>query len=155
MSIRKGANTVNYALSSLGLGCLLGLHRQLNAMPELIISTWKTYTISRKRAYIFSTWMQTTFTDGQGSRSTNTWIFMEGCRQLYPRRNRWTCQKRQEGIYVEYPKGLHENHNELPFLAERMKIQREKRLVPNLEDKKGYVVHIKPWPKIKKGTPGY
>ena len=47
------------------------------------------------------------------------------------------------GIYVEYPKGLQENRNELPFLAERMKIGREEKLVPNLKDKKRYVVHIK------------
>ena len=46
-------------------------------------------------------------------------------------------------VDVEYPKELHENHNELPFLAERMKIGREEKLVPNLKDKKGYVVHIK------------
>ena len=44
---------------------------------------------------------------------------------------------------VEYPKELHENHNELPVLAERMKIGREDKLVPNLKDKKGYVVDIK------------
>ena len=34
-------------------------------------------------------------------------------------------------VDVEYPKGLHENHNELPFLAERMKIGKEEKLVPN------------------------
>ena len=44
---------------------------------------------------------------------------------------------------MEYPKGVHENHNELPFLTERMKIGREEKLVPNLKDKKRYVVHIK------------
>ena len=44
---------------------------------------------------------------------------------------------------MEYPKELHENHNELSFLVERMKIGREEKLVPNLKDKKGYVVHIK------------
>ena len=44
---------------------------------------------------------------------------------------------------VEYPKGLHQNHNELPFLTERMKIGRAEKLVTNLKDKKGYVVHIK------------
>ena len=44
---------------------------------------------------------------------------------------------------MEYPKELHENHNELPFLAERMKIGKVEKLVPNLNDKKGYVVHIK------------
>ena len=46
-------------------------------------------------------------------------------------------------VDMEYPKGLHENHNELPFLAERMKIGREEQLVPNLKDKMEYVVHIK------------
>ena len=44
---------------------------------------------------------------------------------------------------MKYPKGLHENHNELPFLVEKMKIGREEKLVPNLKRKKGYVVHIK------------
>ena len=46
-------------------------------------------------------------------------------------------------VDVKYPKELHENHNELPFLTERMKIGRVEKLVPNLKDKKGYVVHIK------------
>ena len=46
-------------------------------------------------------------------------------------------------VNVDYPKELHENHNELPFLTERMTIGRMKKLVPNLKDKKGYVVHIK------------
>ena len=46
-------------------------------------------------------------------------------------------------IDVEYLKELHENHNELPFLAEKMKIGREEKLVPNLRDEKGYVIHIK------------
>ena len=39
---------------------------------------------------------------------------------------------------VEYPKELHENLNELPFLAERMKIGRKEKLVSlPLGDKKG------------------
>ena len=43
---------------------------------------------------------------------------------------------------MEYPKESHENHNELPFLAERIKIGREEKLVPNLKDKKRYVVYL-------------
>ena len=46
-------------------------------------------------------------------------------------------------VNVEYPKELHKNHNKLPFLTEKMKISRVEKLVPNLKDKKGYVVHIK------------
>ena len=44
---------------------------------------------------------------------------------------------------MEYPKELHENHNELPFLLEKMKIGREEKLVPNLRSKKRYSVQIK------------
>ena len=47
------------------------------------------------------------------------------------------------GIDVEYPKELHEYHNELPFLVEKIKIVKEETLLPNLKDKKGYLVHIK------------
>ena len=46
-------------------------------------------------------------------------------------------------VDIEHPKELHENHNELPFSVEKMKIGREEKLVPNLKDKKGYVVHKK------------
>ena len=44
---------------------------------------------------------------------------------------------------MEHPKEQHENHNELPLLAKRMKIGREEKLVPNLKNKKGYMVHIR------------
>ena len=46
-------------------------------------------------------------------------------------------------VDVGYPKELHESHNELPFLPERMKIGKVEKLVPNLNKKKKYVVHIK------------
>ena len=39
-------------------------------------------------------------------------------------------------VDVEYPKNMHKNHNELPFLAERMKIGKVKKVVPNLKDNK-------------------
>ena len=43
----------------------------------------------------------------------------------------------------EYLKNLHDLHSDLPFLPERMKIDKCKKLVCNLYDKKGYVVHIR------------
>ena len=46
-------------------------------------------------------------------------------------------------VDVKYPKELHENHNELPFLAEKMKIKKVEKLVSNRKCKKRYVVHIK------------
>ena len=44
---------------------------------------------------------------------------------------------------IEYPKNLHDLHSDVPFLPERMKIDKCKKLVCNLYDKKIYVVHIR------------
>ena len=46
-------------------------------------------------------------------------------------------------VDVEYPKNLHDLHSDLPFLSERMKIDKCSKLVCNLHDKKRYVVHIR------------
>ena len=45
-------------------------------------------------------------------------------------------------VDVSYPKELHNSHNDLPFMCERMEINGVEKLVPNLRDKKGYVIHI-------------
>ena len=44
-------------------------------------------------------------------------------------------------VDVKYPKELRENHNELPFLIQKMKIKKVEKLMPNLKLKKRYVVH--------------
>ena len=46
-------------------------------------------------------------------------------------------------VDVQYLKKLHELHNDLPFLPERMKIGRVEKLVANLRDKTEYVIHIR------------
>ena len=45
-------------------------------------------------------------------------------------------------VDVSYPKELHNQHNDLPFMCERMEINGVEKLVPNLRDKKSYVIHI-------------
>ena len=45
-------------------------------------------------------------------------------------------------VDVSYPKELHNPHNDLPFMFERMEINGVEKLVPNLRDKKSYVIHI-------------
>ena len=45
-------------------------------------------------------------------------------------------------VDVSYPKDLHNSHNDLPFIRERMEINGVEKLVPNLRDKKNYVIHI-------------
>ena len=46
-------------------------------------------------------------------------------------------------VDVRYPKELHDSHNDLPFMCERMKISGVEKLIPNLYDKKRYVIHIR------------
>ena len=43
----------------------------------------------------------------------------------------------------KYPRKLHDLHSDLPFLHKRMKIDKCKKLVCNLRNKKKYVVHIR------------
>ena len=46
-------------------------------------------------------------------------------------------------IDVKYPKELHDFHNDLPFMCEKLKINGVEKLVPNLYDKKKYVIHVR------------
>ena len=46
-------------------------------------------------------------------------------------------------VNVQYLEKLHELHNDLPFLPERIKIEKVKKLVANLHDKTEYVKHIR------------
>ena len=46
-------------------------------------------------------------------------------------------------VDVQYLEKLHELHNDLPFLPERMKIEKVEKLVTNLHDKTEYVIHIR------------
>ena len=61
-------------------------------------------------------------------------------------------------VDVKYPKNLYDLHNDLPFLPERMKIDKCNKLVCNLYDKKpccSYKIiktRIKSWANIKKSS---
>ena len=46
-------------------------------------------------------------------------------------------------VDIKYRKELHDLHSDLPFLSERMKINKCSKLVCNLYNKKNYVVHIR------------
>ena len=45
-------------------------------------------------------------------------------------------------VDISYPKELHNSHNDLPFMCERMEINGVEKLVPNLRDKKNYIIYI-------------
>ena len=46
-------------------------------------------------------------------------------------------------VDVECPKNLFNIHSDLPFLPERKKIEKCKKLVCNIHDRESYVVHIR------------
>ena len=46
-------------------------------------------------------------------------------------------------VNVEYPKNLHDLHSDLPFLPERIKINKCSKLACNLYYKNNYIVHIR------------
>ena len=46
-------------------------------------------------------------------------------------------------VNVQYTEKLLELHNDLPFLKEKMKIEKFKKLVANFHDKSEYVIYIK------------
>ena len=45
-------------------------------------------------------------------------------------------------VDVSYPKEFYNPHNDLPLMCERMEINGVEKLVPNLRDKKNYIIHI-------------
>ena len=44
-------------------------------------------------------------------------------------------------VDVSYPRDLHDSHNDLPFMCERLKIGGVEKLVPNLRNKKNHAIH--------------
>ena len=45
-------------------------------------------------------------------------------------------------VNVSYLRDLHDSHNDLPFMCEKMNIGGVEKLIPNLHNKKNYVTHI-------------
>ena len=46
-------------------------------------------------------------------------------------------------VDVSYPKKLHDLHNDIPFMCNKMKVNGVEKLIPNLYDKRKYIVHIR------------
>ena len=56
-------------------------------------------------------------------------------------------EESEQGYFLEadtqYHGKLHERHKDLPFLSERMKIEKVEKLIANLHDKSEYFIHIR------------
>ena len=65
---------------------------------------------------------------------------------VYWRRHKNYDEDSDIGYYlevdVEYPKNLHKLHSDLPFLPERMKINKRTKLVCNVQHKENDPIHI-------------
>ena len=46
-------------------------------------------------------------------------------------------------VDVQYSKELHDHHNDIPFMCEKIWVNGVEKLVPNLYDKEKYLIHIK------------
>ena len=46
-------------------------------------------------------------------------------------------------VDLEYPKGLHDLHNDYPLAPEQIEVNKVKKLIPNLRNKEKYVIHYK------------
>ncbi|CAB4019693.1 uncharacterized transposon-derived, partial [Paramuricea clavata] len=46
-------------------------------------------------------------------------------------------------VDLEYPENLHDIHNEYPLAPESIEVNKVKKLIPNLNDKKNYVLHYR------------
>ena len=71
---------------------------------------------------------------------------MDKSRRLYRRHNKKYNENDDYGtileVDVDYPKHLRKLHSDLPFLPERMKINKVDNLICNLQNKRNDVVHI-------------
>ena len=46
-------------------------------------------------------------------------------------------------VDIQYPQELHEHHNDLPFMCEKISVNGVEKLVPNLYDNEKYVIHVR------------
>ena len=46
-------------------------------------------------------------------------------------------------VDVDYPEELHDLHNDIPFMCAKMKVNGVEKLIPNLYNKRKYIVHIR------------
>ena len=56
-------------------------------------------------------------------------------------KNNWKNYSCILEVDLEYPKSLHDLHNDYPLVPEQIVVNQVKKLIPNLGDKKNYVIH--------------
>ena len=80
------------------------------------------------------------------------WISIGPCgswptqRPIKPNKISQLTKRKSKGYLLEvdvrYPRELHDSHNDLPFMGKQRKINGVEKLIPNLYDKKRYVIHV-------------
>ena len=89
----------------------------------------------------------------------NNFEWIEGTSQFNEDARKSYNEEGDEGYFLEanvqYPEKIHEIHNDLPFLPEKIKIEKVGKLITNLYDNTVYVIHIRnlnPQPYIAMNT---
>ena len=64
-----------------------------------------------------------------------------GSANLSPLLRYTRCRRSLESIQNQYPKSLHDLHNDYPLAPEQIGVNKIDKLIPNLWDKKKYILH--------------
>ena len=132
------------------------LSRFINGLMQTI-HTWVANTIHYDRLITFNTWTLIILYGWAISQPLPTgefkWVDIENLKQEARELKRTidmmvkNSNNRGVGyvleVDVKYPKELHDLHNDLPFMCEKIRVNEVEKLVPNLHDKKKYVIHVK------------
>ena len=132
------------------------LSRFINGLMRTI-HTWVTNTIHYDRLITFNTWTLIVYMVGQCHnhyllKSLNGLTLRnlkQEARELKKTIDMMVRNSNNRGVGyvlevdVKYPRELHDLHNDLPFMCEKIRVNGVEKLVPNLHDKKKYVIHVK------------
>ena len=126
------------------------LPRQFIDMRRQTISTWVRSSILKKKAHSYRLYLDAVNLYGWAMSQqlpTGGFKWVVDVSRFTPERTGRLAKRGSKGylleVDVKYPKELHDSHNELPFMCEKMKINKVAKLVPNLYDKKKYVIRIR------------
>ena len=99
-----------------------------------------------KESYIFNIGMLIIYTVGQQF-PVNSFEQIEDISQFNKDFIKTYYKESDKGYFlnadIHYLENLHNLHNDLPFLSERMNIEKVEKLVTTLHDKVEYVIHIR------------
>ena len=116
-------------------------------MQKLTISIYVRSLTLKWKTHTFSTKMSTTFMVGLwfscSQLEDSNWPILTNSQQKIVVYDKDFNKGYVLEVNVKYPKEVHDLHNDLPFMCEKMKITKVENLFLNLHDKTDYKIHIR------------